>query len=100
MRENMFKYTYKYTLNERRNVGGVGHKTITVSEEAYKMLAGLKMEGESFTEVIKRVVDEVRRKPLSSFTGRWEGGAEELEGILMGIERVWTEYERSLEPGM
>jgi len=78
----------------------VGHKTITVSEEAYKMLAGLKREGESFTEVIRRVVEEVRRKPLSSFAGRWEGSAEELEGILTGIERMWTEYEKSLEPGM
>ena len=74
----------------------MGHKTITISEEAYKMLAGLKREGESFTEVIKRVVEEIRRKPLSSFSGRWEGSAEELDRILKGIERVWAEYEKSL----
>lgn len=61
------------------------------------MLAGLKKEGESFTEVIKRVVGELGRKPLSSFAGRWKGSPEELEGILAGIGRMWTEYERSLE---
>ena len=77
-------------------VGMVGHKTITISEEAYKMLASLKREGESFTEVIRRVVEEVRRKPLSSFAGRWEGSPEELDRILRGIERMCAEYEKSL----
>lgn len=77
----------------------VGHKTITISEEAYKMLASLKKEGESFTEVIRRVVEEVRRNPLSSFAGRWEGSAEELDRILTGIERMWAGYEKSLKLG-
>jgi len=75
----------------------MGHKTITISEEAYGMLAGLKREGESFTQVIKRVVEDVRRRPLSSFSGRWEGSADEIEGILAGIGRMWAEYERDLE---
>jgi predicted CopG family antitoxin len=74
----------------------VGHKTITISEEAYRMLASLKREGRSFTEVIRRVVEEVSRRPLSSFAGRWEGDAEEIDRILAGIERMWAEYEKSL----
>jgi len=34
---------------------GVGHKTITISEEAYNALAGLKQRRESFTEAILRL---------------------------------------------
>jgi len=74
----------------------VPHKTITISEEAYNMLASLKGEGESFTEVIKRAVGNLRRKPLSSFAGRWAGSPEEFDSILAGIKKMWVEYDERL----
>lgn len=74
----------------------MAHKTITISDEAYEMLSGLKRRGESFTEVIKRVVDEVKTRPLSSFSGAWKGDKSELDEIQREIHYMWRNYEREL----
>jgi predicted CopG family antitoxin len=47
----------------------MAHKTLTISEEAYEALANLKKEGESFTELIKRITAPLRKKKLSEFAG-------------------------------
>jgi predicted CopG family antitoxin len=47
----------------------MAHKTLTISEDAYDMLANLKKEGESFTELIKRITTPLRKKKLSEFIG-------------------------------
>ena len=47
----------------------MSHKTLTISEEAYEMLAELKKEGESFTELIKRITTPLKKKKLSEFIG-------------------------------
>ncbi len=47
----------------------MAHKTLTISEEAYDALAELKKEGESFTELIKRLTAPLRKKKLSEFVG-------------------------------
>ena len=41
-----------------------------ISEEAYKTLAKMKRENESFTKVILRLGKEVKKKPLVEFAGR------------------------------
>ncbi len=48
----------------------MAHKTLTISEEAYKSLVTLKKEGESFTDVINRITGLVKKKPLKDFAGR------------------------------
>ena len=50
-------------------VNSMAHKTLTISEEAYDALAALKKEGESFTELIKRITAPLRKKKLSEFIG-------------------------------
>ncbi len=47
----------------------MAHKTLTISEEAYEMLAELKKEGESFTDLIKRITAPLQKKKLSEFIG-------------------------------
>ncbi|MCD4845308.1 MAG: antitoxin VapB family protein, partial [Methanosarcinales archaeon] len=47
----------------------MAHKTLTISEEAYKSLVQLKKEGESFTALINRIAEIVRKKPLKEFAG-------------------------------
>ncbi len=51
----------------------MAHKTLTISEEAYEALAELKKEGESFTELIKRITIPLRKKKLSDFIGVMSG---------------------------
>ena len=51
----------------------MAHKTLTISEEAYEMLAELKKEGESFTELIKRIAAPLGKKKLCDFVGVMTG---------------------------
>ena len=51
----------------------MAHKTLTISEEAYEALANLKKEGESFTELVKRITAPLRKKKLSEFIGIMAG---------------------------
>ena len=51
----------------------MAHKTLTISEEAYEALAELKKEGESFTDLIKRITVSLRKKKLSDFIGVLSG---------------------------
>lgn len=46
-------------------------KTVTLSEDAYDALAALKNEGESFSEVVRRLTGS--QILLSSFAGAWAG---------------------------
>ncbi len=45
-------------------------KTITVSEDAYRALAALKRDGESFSDVIRRITRSSRS--LLEFAGDWK----------------------------
>ena len=45
-------------------------KTVTLSEDAYLVLASRKREGESFSEVVRRLARSERS--LKEFVGGWE----------------------------
>ncbi len=77
----------------------MGHKTITISEEAYRILASLKRENESFTQVIKRVLEDRTTRPLSDFSGRWKGAPQELDEIFSEIDRDWDRYTTKVVEG-
>ena len=48
-------------------------KVISLSEEAYQTLKKMKRSGESFSDVIMRIVKSIESKPLTDFAGKWKG---------------------------
>lgn len=44
-------------------------KTLTITEDAYNLLAGSKYKDESFSQEIIRLFSNKRRRPLSDFFG-------------------------------
>lgn len=68
----------------------MAHKTLTISEDAYYMLANLKKEGESFTELIKRITTPLRKKKLSEFAGAIKD--ERFEKAVLSVRRHPSRY--------
>jgi predicted CopG family antitoxin len=69
----------------------MGHKTLTISEEAYEALAGMKKERESFTEAILRLTSKVERGTLLDYINTLEPDeelAETLEGVVAEREKI------------
>jgi predicted CopG family antitoxin len=67
----------------------MGVKTITVTEEAYRLLAKEKKEDESFSQVIKRLAKE--RGRLSDSLGAWKMSDDEAEQLFSSLRRNWKE---------
>ena len=74
----------------------MGYKTISLSDKAYKKLAALKREGESFTDVILRLCSTSTKKPLESFAGSWDMCEEEEKEIFGLLSELWKKYEQSM----
>lgn len=66
----------------------MAHKTLTISEEAYKALYDLKKERESFTELIKRITAPLRKKRLSEFAGKLDD--EQFEKAALEVRHSGT----------
>jgi predicted CopG family antitoxin len=65
----------------------LGHKTISITEEAYELLSREKKGRESFSEVIKRLAKE-RGKLKDSF-GAWKMSDDEEERIFPSLKKNW-----------
>uniref|UniRef100_A0A7C1GSB4 Antitoxin n=1 Tax=Thermofilum adornatum TaxID=1365176 RepID=A0A7C1GSB4_9CREN len=66
-------------------------KTITISLEAYEALVRLKKPGESFSELILRLV---KNSPdISDLEGAWRDVPEEkIEEAFKGIREAWASW--------
>lgn len=56
-------------------------KVISLSNTAYEEMHALKRQGESFSDVVLRLAEKTRKRPLTDFFGKWPGPAEEAERI-------------------
>ncbi len=72
----------------------MAHKTLTISEEAYTALAELKKEGESFTELIKRITKPLRKRRLSEFIGVLKDDEDFEKAVLEVRHSASTRLER------
>lgn len=69
-------------------------KTISVTEEVYKLLSRIKLPGESFSQAIKRLV---RRSKISECAGLWSDiPDEEMEELLRRIKDLRQRATNSL----
>ena len=72
-------------------------KTISVSEDAYELLKKMKLNGESFTETIRRLA---KRRRITDCAGLWSDVPEdEMKALLSSIDELRQSASESLEPG-
>jgi len=65
-----------------------GHRTLTISEEAYKRLAEIKRKDESFTNAILRLTEGKAR--LSKHAGAWKDiDDSDVKRVFSEIEEAW-----------
>ncbi len=68
-------------------------KTITISLEAYLALSKEKRPGESFSDVILRILRE--RGDIMELAGAWSDlSEEEVKGLLNRIREAWSTWRR------
>ena len=61
-------------------------KTITITEEVYQLLKILKKQGESFSELLRRLAMSVNGQKLENFFGSWDLNDQEYKEIQEGIK--------------
>ena len=61
-------------------------KTLTITEDVYLLLKNLKQNGESFSDLLRRLAFQVNGQNLESFFGGWEMNDEEYKNIQKQIK--------------
>lgn len=51
-------------------------KVISLSDDAYASLKALKYKNESFSEVVRKITKEIKKKKLLSLAGAWKDSPE------------------------
>ena len=62
-------------------------KVISLSNQAYQEMKALKQKDESFSDVVLRLANKMRKRPLMDFFGKWPGSKEELNEIKKMLEK-------------
>ena len=62
-------------------------KVISLSDAAYEEMKLFKEEDESFSDVVLKLSEHARQKPLLDFFGKWPGKPEEAERIKKTLEK-------------
>ena len=73
----------------------MGYKTISISDEAYNVLKNKKLKGESFNDLILRLLSEPEQKDILKLKGSWKGSTEEVENIL---DLIYKNREKAIIP--
>ena len=70
-------------------------KTISIMEDAYRILLGRKMKGESFSEVIRRELS--RRRNVLEFSGVWKDmGDKEINKMKKNLSKLRKDSTKEL----
>jgi len=70
-------------------------KTISITAEVYNLLSKVKLEGESFSDAIARLIRLGSK--LSEYAGLWgDMSKEELEELKAGVEEVLRSVDKRL----
>ncbi len=66
----------------------MGFKTISLSDRTYRRLRAEKRPGESFTDVIERLLS-MKQPPLAAFAGAWRPvSAREIKDIRTRVDQL------------
>ncbi len=75
----MFLYMYMHTYTMT--------KIVSLSNIAYNELKLLKRSGDSFSDVVIKLVDKTKKKSLLDFFGKWPGDEKEIKEIKKKLEQ-------------
>ncbi|HIH20372.1 TPA: antitoxin [Candidatus Micrarchaeota archaeon] len=71
----------------------MGYRNISISDDVYGLLSGLKRKGESYNAFFLRVFGRKEKKKLTDFAGSWDMTDEEWEKIDKNLKKMWRSWD-------